>query len=76
MSLTQPEIIKTIHRKYLEAGADIIETNTFSGTTIANGRLQMEDLVWELNEQSARLAKEVRKNLQTDPICSRFHRTN
>lgn len=67
LSLTQPEIIKTIHRKYLEAGADIIETNTFSGTTIAMADYQMEDLVWELNEQSARLAKEVTEEFTDRP---------
>lgn len=59
LTLTQPEAIKTIHRKYLEAGADIIETNTFSGTTIAMADYQMEQLVYELNFESARLAKEV-----------------
>ena len=59
LSLTQPEAIKEIHRKYLDAGADIIETNTFSGTTIAMADYQMEDLVYELNYQSAKIAKEV-----------------
>lgn len=59
LTLTQPEAIKAIHRKYLEAGADIIETNTFSGTTIAMADYQMEHLVYELNFESARLAKEV-----------------
>lgn len=59
LSLTQPEAIKEVHRKYLAAGADIIETNTFSGTTIAMADYEMEDLVYELNFESARLAKEV-----------------
>jgi len=59
LSLTQPEAIKEVHRKYLAAGADIIETNTFSGTTIAMADYDMEDLVYELNFESARLAKEV-----------------
>lgn len=59
LSITQPEAIKDIHAKYLEAGADIIETNTFSGTTIAMADYQMEDLVYELNFQSAKIAKEV-----------------
>lgn len=59
LSLTQPEAIKTIHAKYFEAGADIVETNTFSGTTIAMVDYQMEDLVYELNFQSAKLAREV-----------------
>lgn len=59
LTLTQPEALKTIHTKYLEAGADIIETNTFSGTTIAMEDYQMEDLVYELNFESAKIAKEV-----------------
>ena len=59
LSLTQPEAIKTIHAKYFEAGADIIETNTFSGTTIAMADYNMEDLVYELNFQSAKIAREV-----------------
>lgn len=59
LTLTQPEAIKTIHRKYFEAGADIVETNTFSSTTIAMADYQMENLVYELNFQSAKIAKEV-----------------
>jgi 5-methyltetrahydrofolate--homocysteine methyltransferase len=59
LSITQPEAIKTIHAKYFEAGADIIETNTFSGTTIAMADYQLEDLVYELNYQSAKIAKGV-----------------
>ena len=59
LSITQPEAIKEIHAKYFEAGADIIETNTFSGTTIAMADYQMEDLVYELNYESAKIAKEV-----------------
>ncbi|WP_282056788.1 homocysteine S-methyltransferase family protein [Maribacter luteus] len=59
LSLTQPEAIATVHAKYLEAGADIIETNTFSGTTIAMADYHMEDLVYELNYESARIARKV-----------------
>lgn len=59
LSLTQPEAIKTIHGKYFEAGADIAETNTFSGTTIAMEDYGMESLVYELNYESAKIAKEV-----------------
>lgn len=59
LSLTQPQAIADIHRKYFEAGADIVETNTFSGTTIAMADYHMEDLVYELNYESARIAKEV-----------------
>lgn len=59
LSITQPKAIKEVHAKYFDAGADIIETNTFSGTTIAMADYQMEDLVYELNYESAKIAKEV-----------------
>jgi 5-methyltetrahydrofolate--homocysteine methyltransferase len=59
LSLTQPEAIAEIHRKYFAAGADIVETNTFSGTTIAMADYYMEELVYELNYESARIAKMV-----------------
>jgi len=59
LSITQPQIIKEIHRKYLEAGADIIETNTFNSTSVSMADYHMEDLVYELNYQSAKIAKEV-----------------
>jgi 5-methyltetrahydrofolate--homocysteine methyltransferase len=59
LSLTRPDIIKQIHREYLEAGADIIETNTFSGTTIAQADYHLEDAVYDINFQGAKIAKEV-----------------
>lgn len=58
LSLTQPEAIAEIHRKYLEAGADIIETNTFSATSVAMADYGMEGLVLEMNRESARIASE------------------
>ena len=58
LSLTQPEAIAAVHRQYFEAGADIVETNTFSGTTIAMADYQMENLVYELNYESAKIAKQ------------------
>ena len=58
LTLTQPEAIKTIHGKYFEAGADIVETNTFSSTSIGMADYQMEDLVYELNYEAAKIAKE------------------
>jgi 5-methyltetrahydrofolate--homocysteine methyltransferase len=58
LSITQPQIIKAIHREYLLAGADIIETNTFSGTVIAMADYDMQELVYELNFESAKIAKE------------------
>jgi len=73
LSLTQPEAIATIHRKYFEAGADIVETNTFSGTTIAMADYNMEHLVYELNYESARIAKEVAKAItEKEPQKPRF----
>ncbi|MDC9724493.1 MAG: methionine synthase [Gammaproteobacteria bacterium] len=59
LSLTQPKIISDIHRAYFEAGADIVETNTFNGTSIAMADYQMEELVYELNKESAQLARDV-----------------
>lgn len=59
LSLTRPDIIKDIHRAYFESGADIVETNTFSGTTIAQADYHLEDAVYDINYESARLAKEV-----------------
>ncbi|GAB1356948.1 hypothetical protein MASR1M29_11160 [Cloacibacterium normanense] len=59
LSLTQPHAIEEVHKKYLEAGADIIETNTFSATTIAMADYHMEDLVYELNYESAKIARKV-----------------
>ncbi|TXI70194.1 MAG: 5-methyltetrahydrofolate--homocysteine methyltransferase [Flavobacterium sp.] len=59
LSITQPEAVKSVHRAYFEAGADIVETNTFSGTTIGMADYHMEDLVYELNFQSAKIAREV-----------------
>jgi 5-methyltetrahydrofolate--homocysteine methyltransferase len=59
LCLTRPDIIKDIHRQYFEAGADIAETNTFSGTRIAQADYHLEDVVYELNVQAARIAREV-----------------
>ncbi len=59
LSLTQPDAIAEVHRKYFEAGADIVETNTFSGTTIAMADYGMEALVYDLNYESARIARRV-----------------
>jgi len=57
LSITQPGIIEGIHRAYLEAGADIIETNTFSSTVIAQADYEMQALAYELNVASARCAR-------------------
>ena len=59
LSLTRPDIIKAIHGAYFDAGADIVETNTFNSTSIAMADYQMEDLVYELNKEGAALARTV-----------------
>ena len=56
--LSRPDIIRDMHNAYLDAGADIIETNTFSATTIAQADYAMEDLAYELNVEGAKLARE------------------
>lgn len=73
LSLTQPNAIAEIHRKYFLAGADIVETNTFSATSVAMADYQMQDLVYELNYESARIAKEAAKEITAkDPDKPRF----
>lgn len=59
LSLTQPQIIKEIHALYLEAGADILETNTFSGTSVAQADYHLESAVYDINFHGAKIAKEV-----------------
>ncbi len=73
LSLTQPKAIEDVHRKYFAAGADIVETNTFSGTTIAMADYHMEELVYELNYESARIAKKVADEfIAAEPHKPRF----
>ena len=67
LSLTQPEAVKAVHRAYFEAGADIIETNTFSSTTIGMADYHLENLVCELNFQSAKIAREVADEFSDKP---------
>ncbi len=59
LSITQPKAIAEVHAKYFEAGADIVETNTFSGTTIGMADYHLEDIVYELNYESAKIARQV-----------------
>ncbi len=66
LSITQPSIIKTIHKEYLKAGADIIETNTFSATTIAMADYDMQEFAYELNFESAKIAKEAILEFQNE----------
>src|SRR5918997_784971 len=73
LSITQPQIIRDIHEAVLEVGADIVETNTFSSTSIAQSDYGMEDLAYELNYESARLAREAAdKYTEQTPDKPRF----
>ncbi|MBG9375620.1 homocysteine S-methyltransferase family protein [Panacibacter sp. DH6] len=73
LCITKPAVIKAIHKQYLEAGADIIETNTFSSTSIAQADYHMEDLAYELNVAAAQCAKEAADEYtQKDPHKPRF----
>ena len=63
LSLTRPDIIQAIHTEYLDAGADILETNTFSSTAIAQADYNMQSLAYELNVASAQVARKA-------PRCS------
>lgn len=73
LSLTRPDIIRDIHAAYYEAGADIAETNTFSGTTIAQADYQLEEVVYDLNFQSAKIAREVANEFtKNEPHKPRF----
>lgn len=65
--ITRPDVIQAIHREYLEAGADIIETNTFSSQKISQADYQLEHLAYELNYEAAKIAKEV---------CNEFTKAN
>jgi len=73
LSITRPDIIKEIHRQYFQAGADIVETNTFSSTTIAQADYHLEDAVYDLNYLSAKIAKEVANEFTlSEPHKPRF----
>lgn len=73
LSITRPDIIKDIHKAYFEAGADIVETNTFSGTSIAQADYHLEEAVYDINYESAKIAKEVAEEFTAkDPSKPRF----
>src|SRR5687768_13857402 len=65
LSITRPDVIRGIHAEYLEAGADILETNTFNSTSIAQADYKLESLVRELNLAGARLAREAADSVST-----------
>ncbi|WP_394113157.1 methionine synthase [Xanthobacter wiegelii] len=72
LSLTQPDAVRAIHLEYFRAGADMVETNTFSGTSIAQADYGMEEIVYELNFESARLAREAADIAQKEDGRRRF----
>ena len=73
LSITKPEIIKAIHRAYFEAGADIVETNTFNGTPISQADYHTEHLSYEINFESAKIAKEIAEKFNKEnPDKPRF----
>ena len=73
LSLTRPDIIESIHRAYFEAGADIVETNTFSGTSIAQADYNLEKYAYEINFQGAQIAKKVAEEFtKKNPTKPRF----
>ncbi|MFP4674017.1 MAG: methionine synthase [Opitutales bacterium] len=72
LSLTRPDIIETIHRSFLEGGSDIIETNTFSGTTIAQADYNLRDRVREINLESAKLARQVADEVEKETGSPKF----
>jgi 5-methyltetrahydrofolate--homocysteine methyltransferase len=71
LAITQPQIIREIHEEYLEAGADILETNTFNATKVSMADYEMEDLAFELNVAGARVAREAADKYST-PDKPRF----
>jgi 5-methyltetrahydrofolate--homocysteine methyltransferase len=73
LSITRPDVILAIHKKYLDAGADVLETNTFSSTTIAQADYHLEHLVYDLNYQGAKLARQACDEYTAkDPSKPRF----
>src|SRR6516225_3799473 len=65
LNVTRPDVIQDIHRQYLEAGADIIETNTFGGTRIALADNKLEDRAYELNFAASKLARDIAAKFST-----------
>ena len=73
LSLTRPDIIRTIHEAYLDSGADILETNTFNATAISMADYGLESVVYEINVESARIAREAAEKFSADaPTKPRF----
>lgn len=66
LCLTRPDIIEAIHKEYMEAGADIVETNTFSGTSIAQADYALQEVVYDLNLEAAKVARKAADDLSTE----------
>ena len=71
LSLTRPDVILAIHRQYLEAGTDVLSTNTFGATSVAQGDYELHDIAYELNLASAKLARQACEEFAT-PEHPRF----
>jgi 5-methyltetrahydrofolate--homocysteine methyltransferase len=81
LCITQPQIIEEIHKQYLEAGADIIETNTFNAQRISLADYNMQELAYEINLEAAKIAKRVeteftKANPRQTTFCCRRNRSN
>jgi len=73
LCLTQPDVIRQIHLDYLQAGADIVETNTFNSTRASQADYQLEDIAYELNKAAAMLAREAADQVEAEtPDKPRF----
>lgn len=72
LTLTQPQIIYDIHTAYLEAGADIVETNTFSGTKIAQADYSCEDMVYKINKEAASIARKACEDFESKTGKAKF----
>ncbi|KAM6896918.1 LOW QUALITY PROTEIN: methionine synthase [Xenentodon cancila] len=72
LSITQPDIIYKLHKEYLEAGADIIETNTFSSTSVAQADYGLEHMAYRLNRKSAELARKAADDVAKQSGCKRY----
>ena len=76
LSLTQPDIIAEIHRAYLDAGADVISTNTFNSTSVSQADYGMQELVGELKRKKLRLSSSILKDLIRQELKEQEHKCN
>ena len=78
LSLTRPDVVEAIHTAYLEVGADLIETNTFNANAISQSDYATEDLVYEINLESAKIARKAADSFTESPrfVCGALGPTN